>query len=124
MIWENLLADAGYNSGENYSYMATKGLTSYITPRGTYKGGPEGFEYIKQGNYWLCPLGRKVTFRNRNMENGNLKETYFTTRAACKDCPIKTACMGKSHEKQINTTAFGQEYEKTANESIAGVAAI
>ena len=112
LIWENILADAGYSSGENYAYCEKKGLASYIPPHGTYKGGPEGFEYIKEANYWLCPQGKKVTFRNQKMENGNLKDNYFTTRADCKGCPIRQACIGKSHEKRINITAYREEYER------------
>ncbi|MDT0648438.1 IS1182 family transposase [Zunongwangia sp. F260] len=112
LIWENVLADAGYSSGENYAYFEKKGLTTYIPPHGTYKGGPEGFEYIKEGNYWLCPQGKKVTFRKQKIENGNLKDHYFTTRADCKACPIKTACIGKSHEKRINITAYREEYDR------------
>lgn len=46
------------------------------------------------------------------MENGNLKDNYFTTRANCKGCPIKQACIGKSHEKRINITAYREEYER------------
>jgi len=112
LIWENVLADAGYSSGENYAYLENKGLTTYIPPHGTYKGGPEGFEYIEDGNYWLCPQGKKVTFRKQKMENGNLKDNYFTTRGDCKGCSIKQACIGKSHEKRINITAYRQEYER------------
>src|SRR5690606_6684361 len=46
------------------------------------------------------------------MENGNLKDNYFTTRADCKGCPIKTVCIGKSHEKKISITAYREEYER------------
>lgn len=111
LIWENVLADAGYSSGDNYSFLERKDIKSYIPSHGTYKGRPEEFEFIKQGNYWLCPQGKKVTFRNQKMENGNLKDNYFTTRADCKGCPIKTQCIGKSHEKRINITAYREEYE-------------
>jgi len=63
LLWTQLLADAGYSSGENYAYLERKGLLSYIPPHGTYKGGPEGFTYVKNGNYWLCPQGKHVTYR-------------------------------------------------------------
>lgn len=68
LIWENVLADAGYSSGENYAYFENKSLTTFIPPHGTYKGGPEGFQDIKDGNYWLCPQGKKVTFQKMKTE--------------------------------------------------------
>jgi len=106
------LADAGYSSGENYHYLEGKGIKSYIPAHGTYKGGPEGFKYVKEGNYWLCPKGKKVTFRKQKLEKGTLKDNYFTKRSDCKGCPIKAACIGKSHEKRINITAYREEYER------------
>lgn len=112
IIWENLLADTGYSSGENYAYLENKAIKSYIPPHGTYKGGPDGFKYVKAGNYWLCPQGKKVTFRKQKLEKGTLKDNYFTKRSDCKDCPIKDQCIGKSHEKRINITAYREEYER------------
>lgn len=112
IIWENLLADAGYSSGENYAYLENKGITSYIPPHGTYKGGPENFNYVKDGNYWLCPQGKKVTFRKQRVEKGTLKDFYFTKRSDCKDCPLKQQCIGKSFEKKISITSYRAEYER------------
>jgi len=43
LYWDTLLADTGYSSGENYAFLENLGLTSYIPPHGTYKGGPAGF---------------------------------------------------------------------------------
>lgn len=73
LIWENILADAGYSSGENYAYFENKDITSYIPAHGTYKGGPEGFEYFKEGNFWLCPQGKHVTFRNQKWKTETSK---------------------------------------------------
>ena len=107
-----LLADAGYSSGENYAYLEDKGIESYIPPHGTYKGGPEGFVYNREGNYWLCRQGKHVTFRKQRLEKGTLKDLYFTRRSDCKGCPLKTACIGKSYEKKISITAYREEYER------------
>lgn len=109
---ENILADAGYSSGENYAWLEQQNIKSYIPPHGTYKGGPEGFQYIQEGNYWLCPQDRQVTFRKQNIEKGTLKDYYFTKRSDCKDCPMKSQCIGKSHEKKISITAYRAEYER------------
>ena len=112
LVWENCVADTGYSSGENYAFLERQGLKSFIPPHGTYKGGPEGFVYIEGGNYWLCPQGKKVTFRKQKLEKGTLKDNYFTRRSDCKGCPIKAQCIGKSHEKRINITAYREEYER------------
>ena len=112
LVWENCVADTGYSSGENYAFLERQGIKSFIPPHGTYKGGPEGFVYIEEGNYWLCPQGKKVTFRKQKLEKGTLKDNYFTKRSDCKGCPIKESCIGKSHEKRINITAYREEYER------------
>ena len=83
------MADAGYSSGENYAWLEKRGIESYIPPHGTYKGGPEGFTYHKEANYWECPQGKHVTFRKQKIEKGTLKDYYFTKRSDCKGCPLK-----------------------------------
>ena len=118
--WETILADTGYSSGENYAMLEAKGITSYIPPHGTYKGGPAGFVYDEQGDYWLCRNDKKVTFRKileakSRTPYGNgilLKKQYFTRRSDCKGCPFKTDCIGKSHERRIEITYYRKEYER------------
>jgi Transposase DDE domain len=115
LIWRNCVADTGYSSGENYAFLEAQGLESYIPPHGTYKGGPEGFEYHKEGDYWLCKNGKKVTFRKVKVERKNAikKKQYLTKRSDCKGCPFRTTCLGKSqHEKHIEITYYKDEYER------------
>lgn len=115
LTWQELAADAGFSSGENYAFLEQLGLTSYIPPHGTYKGGPEGFIYNKEKDYWLCPNNKKVTFRKIRIEkdkNNNKKRQYFTRRSDCKGCPIRSKCIGKSHEKRIEVTIYKEEYDR------------
>jgi hypothetical protein len=114
LIWRNVLADTGYSSGENYAFLEQSGLLSFIPPHGTYKGGPEGFEYHEDGDYWLCKNDKKVTFRKVKVENKNAikKKVYFTRRSDCKGCPFRAACIGKSHERRIEITYYKEEYER------------
>jgi transposase len=112
-LWRNLLADTGYSSGDNYAFLERQGIESYIPPHGTYKGGPDGFKHHKDGDYWLCSQGQKVTFRNTITEkSGNRKKLYLTKPSQCKGCPIKTQCIGKSPEKRITITAYNEEYQR------------
>jgi hypothetical protein len=112
LIWENLPADAGYSSGENLAFLERNGIDSYIPPHGTYKGGPEGFTYHKVGDYWECPEGKRVTFRKIGYNKGNKQKHYFTRSSDSSECPVKTACLGKSHEKRIAITYYMEEYER------------
>ncbi|WP_282015455.1 transposase, partial [Marinifilum flexuosum] len=112
LLFTNLLADAGYSSGENYAFLEKENIISYIPPHGTYKGGPEGFTFCKEENYWLCPQGKKVTFRKRKMVTNSLQDHYLTKRSDCKNCPIKQNCIGKSFEKRIAITVYKEEYER------------
>ncbi len=112
LMWRNILADAGFSSGENYDFLEKQNLVSYIPPHGTYKGGPEGFTFVKDGNYWLCPEGKKVTFRKRKLVKNSLQDHYLTKRSDCKNCPVKTQCIGKSYEKRIGITIWVEQYER------------
>lgn len=114
--WKYLLADTGYSSGENYAYLEQKGITGFIPPHGTYKGGPDGFKYIKEGDYWVCRNNKKVTFRKVTIEpgrNNNKKKLYLTRPSDCKGCPFKPVCAGKAPEKRITITIYNEEYQRT-----------
>lgn len=114
LIWHNLLADTAYSSGENYALLERENIQSYIPPHGTYKGGPNGFTYCKEGDYWQCPQGKKVVFRKVQIErkNFNRKRIYLTKPNDCKGCLIKATCLGKSKEKRITITHYKQEYDR------------
>lgn len=112
LIWRNLAADAGYSSGDNYAFLEKMGIESYIPPHGTYKGGPEGFTYHKDGDYWLCRNNKKVRFRKAFEEKGTLKNRYLTRRSDCKGCPFKNQCIPKAHEKRIDITYYKEEYQR------------
>ncbi|NQU88281.1 MAG: IS1182 family transposase, partial [Mariniphaga sp.] len=114
LLWHNLPADTGYSSGENYAFLEQQNLISYIPPHGTYKGGPEGFTYIEDGDYWLCRNNKKVTFRKVKIEKKNniKKRQYYTTTRDCKGCPYSQGCIGKCKEHKIEITYYRDEYER------------
>jgi hypothetical protein len=111
-MWTNVLADAGYSSGEIYAFLEKKGIHSFIPPHGNYKGGPEGFEYVSEGDFWKCPMGMHVTYRKSKVYKGSLLKVYLIRRKTCSSCPIKTECLGKYTEKRIVITAYKQEYDR------------
>jgi len=114
LVWENCVADTGYSSGEVYAYLEAKGFTSFIPPHGTYKGGPEGFVYDKESDYYECPQGKIIPFKKVLVEtkNNTKKKEYRASSKLCIDCPIKASCLGKSKEKRITVTYYREEYER------------
>ena len=90
-------------------------VTSYIPPHGTYKGGPEGFVYYKEEDYYLCPQSKEVPFKKvfNDYRTGTKKKEYRISSKICKDCPIKRQCLGKTaQEKKFSVTYYREEYER------------
>lgn len=112
MVWRNILADTNYSSGRDYAFLERQGIKSYIPPHGRYKGGPDGFTYIKEGNYWLCPQGKKAVYKRTDPNKGSPYNIYMTDRSDCKNCPIKETCIGKRIRKQLKITVYREEYER------------
>lgn len=112
LLVENILADAGYSSGENYADMEHRGLNAYIPPHGTYKGGPDGFVHNKEEDYYQCPNNKKAEFRKVKEENGTLKKFYATRTADCRECPLMTGCLGKLTQKRFSVIYHKAEYER------------
>lgn len=115
LMIENLLADAGYSSGENYAFLEQQGITSYIPQHGTYKGGPEGFIYQKDRDSYLCPQGKEIPYKKTFYETrrGSKKKEYRASKKVCVGCPMRTTCLGKSaQEKKFTITYYREAYER------------
>lgn len=112
---ENVLADTGYSSGENYAYLEQKDITSYIPPHGTYKGGPNGFRYIKEEDHYICPAGEIIPFKKvfNDYRTGTKKKEYRNSSKVCKGCSFRDSCLGKTaKEKKFSVTYYREEYER------------
>lgn len=113
--FENVVADTGYSSGENYAYLEHKGITSYIPPHGTYKGGPDGFTYVKEQDHYICPNDEIVPFKKvfNDYRTGTKKKEYRTSSKVCSGCRFRQSCLGKTaKEKKFSVTYYRAEYER------------
>tara|TARA_B100000745_G_C20133041_1_gene388297 strand:+ start:80 stop:1624 length:1545 start_codon:yes stop_codon:yes gene_type:complete len=112
LLLHNVLADAGYSSGENYAFFEQLNITAYIPPHGQYKGGPDGLTYHKEGDYWECTQGKRAVFKKTFFYNGVKKRQYATQAKDCRGCPIKDQCIKKSRQKRFEVTYYREEYER------------
>ena len=115
LIWLNCVADTGFSSGENYAFLEQVSLESFIPPHGTYKGGPDGFEYDEVQDHYVCPQGEIIPFKKvfRDSRTDTLKKEYRGSTYQCRDCPIKASCLGRTaKEMKFSVTYFREEYER------------
>ena len=115
LYWENVVADTGYSSGENYAFLEAKGIRSFIPAHGTYKGGPDHFMYVKDSDHYLCPQGKIIPFKKVFLDyrTKTKKKEYRCSSKICKDCPLKATCLGKSaKEKKFSVTYYREAYER------------
>lgn len=117
-VWEDLLADTGYSSGEVYAFLEKKVIQAYIPIPDSYKGGPEGFIYSKEEDHYICPNGEIIPFKKSLIQNYNnsrtLKKVYRSSNKQCKGCALAESCLSKAvRHKKITVTYYREEYERT-----------
>ena len=103
--FERIIADAGYESSENYLYLEEHGQECYIKPQNyeisktrKYKADPysvENMTYDPKKDEYTCPDGRKLKFRReskKTTENGYVVATRYYSNDRCGRCPHKNKC--------------------------------
>jgi len=97
---ENILADAGYSSYENYEWLVQQEMIAYIPDQelkqqSTHAEQPfhrSHFNYDSQLDCYTCPQGEKLVF-TRTEENKKKKQKSKVYKAdACPNCPLHSSC--------------------------------
>ena len=125
--YEEVTADAGYESLENYLFLEDNGQVSFIKPANyeaqkTKKfkqkiGRIENMAYNSEEDCFTCAEGRKLPLRR---ETSELVDGHFVTTAHyrcenCRDCPRRSACcQAKDPEQPKEITLKKTFWEKRA----------
>ena len=114
--YTNIIADAGYASEENYTYLEENGQNAYIKPadyeiRKTKKYKKdiyrvENLIYDEIGDYFTCPNGKRLNHAydgTRKTENGyEVVKNYYICES-CEGCPHREKCYkGKYENRKIS----------------------
>lgn len=109
--YEEIVADAGYESLDNYLYVEANGQMSFIKPANyeaqktkKYRsqiGRSENMKYDKEDDSFICAEGRKLYCRKVSTE---VKDGIPVTRGwyrceSCENCPQREKCCKK---KDVN----------------------
>ena len=130
--FEQIIADAGYESSENYLYLEENGQKCFIKPtnyeiskKRTYKTNPfavENMEYNEKRDEYTCPDGRKLKFRRevvKTTENGYTVSTKYYSNDRCGRCPYRGKChKSKAGYRTVKVNQVLNEYRPKTLEAL------
>ena len=119
---DEVLADAGYSSGESLQYCEDRNIDAYIPNFGQYKPEREGFVFNEQENRYECikKAGNNAFLEFKGIKTdskGYQKKSYRSSEKDCGKCPLRAECCGKvtkfkKIEDSIHKPFYDQMHEK------------
>lgn len=122
---ENIIADAGYGSEENYDFIENHQLGNYVKyqyfhreQRRKFKDEifrPENMIYDPANDVFTCPSGEKLRYtddRERITDNGYVQRTKIYTADDCRWCRSRKACHKSRNNRRIEINPVLTEFKK------------
>lgn len=110
---EEVVADAGYGSEQNYELMEGKGIVPYVKynyfhmeQKRKQQSNPflvQNLFYNAQEDFLVCPAGQKLTLwkqAERTSTNGYVSQVSIYRAQRCEGCPMRGQC----HKAEGNRT--------------------
>ena len=126
---EEIVADSGYGSEENYEYMFSNGMTPYVKynmfhveQRRGYRNNPfrvSNLFYNPDDDFYVCPMGQKLKFirQEKRYTASGYQQTVSVYRASrCEGCPLRGQCHKSKRERQIEVNHTLDDYKARARE--------
>jgi transposase len=115
--FSNVIADAGYESEENYLYLEENGQKAYIKPqiyeqwkKRSFKnliGKRENMTYDEILDEYICSQGRKLKAKGnskRRSKSGYEAEVTRYECESCDECTLKSKCTKAQGHRQLETS--------------------
>lgn len=128
--YENVIADAGYESEENYVYLEQHQQNAYIKPqvyeqweKKSFKnliGKRENMTYDEIWDEYTCNQGRKlknIGISNRKSKSGYISEITIYECESCENCKVKSKCTkAKGNRRmEVSKTFIGKRAKSLEN---------
>lgn len=125
---EEITADAGYGSEQNYEYLQKNDIDAYVKypyfdkEQNQKKGEKKNFvvadlHHNSAENCYFCPMGQRMDFiglRNEKSDAGYLK-TYSLYKAQnCTNCPVRGVCYQAKGDRIIAVNHRLNEFKNQA----------
>ena len=115
--YENVIADAGYESEENYVYLEEHQQNAYIKPqvyeqwkKRSFKnliGKRENMTYDESLDEYTCNQGRKlkrIGISKRKSKSGYISEITTYECESCENCSVKSKCTKAKGNRRMDTS--------------------
>ena len=129
--YENVIADAGYESEENYKYLSQHKQNSYIKPQNYDKSKSkklkidiskrENMYYNADEDYYICAYGKKlipVSSKIKTSKSGYKSNITIYECEGCDGCPYKNKCTKAKGNKRFHVS---KDFIKYRNESLKNI---
>ena len=126
---EEVSADSGYGSEENYEYMFSNGILPYVKynmfhaeQRRSCLDNPfrvPNLFYNPDEDFYVCPMGQKLKFirqEKRYTASGYAQTVSIYRASRCQGCPLRGQCHKSKHDRQIEVNHTLDGYKARARE--------
>lgn len=126
---EEIVADSGYGSEENYGYLFRNGMTPYVKynmfhveQRRPYRNNPfrvSNLFYNPDDDFYVCPMGQKMKFirqEKRHTASGYQQTVSVYRASRCEGCPLRGQCHKSRRDRQIEVNHTLDDYKARARE--------
>lgn len=114
---KNIIADAGYESEENYKGLAEREQTGYIKPLNYEKSKTrkyktnaylrENMPYNEADDTYTCPNGNLFTYvytKQRKSASGFVSQVSMYECHGCNECPLKSNCTKAKNNRMLGVS--------------------
>ena len=137
--YQKIVADAGYESEENYVFLDQNQQLAFIKPsnyeiskKRTYKndiGRIENMDYDEKSDSYICKNGKQLSFthvRRSKSKTGYVSEKNIYQCEECKDCPYKKECIKGNNcktpiEERNKVLSVAKTFLKYREEDLEGI---
>lgn len=113
---ENITADAGYGSEENYDYLEKEELTAYVKYNTFEKEQDKNYQkkhktfskenlyYNQEEDYYVCPMGQKMHKTHESTKTtqaGYMQQLSHYQAQNCEGCPLRGVCFKAKGNRSI-----------------------
>lgn len=127
---EEVVADSGYGSEENYAYMADSGMDAYVKypmfhaeTKRRYAANVflvQNMYYNAEEDYYVCPMGQHMErcgTRHPVSDLGHRSEVAVYRAVNCKGCPFRGMCYkGRSDRRTVEVNYMANGFKRQARE--------